>query len=87
MKNALKRGDMVTVIAGDSRGKAGKILRVLRKENRVIVEGVAVVKKHMRKSQEYPEGAIAEKSMPIAASNVMLKVIFDRRGGKRNKSA
>ncbi|MDR1413924.1 MAG: 50S ribosomal protein L24 [Puniceicoccales bacterium] len=87
MKSALKRGDMVAVIAGDSKGKTGKILRVLREKNRVIVEGVAIVKKHMRKSQEYPEGVIAEKSMPIAVSNVMLKATFDEKREKKGKNA
>jgi large subunit ribosomal protein L24 len=87
MKIALKRGDVVVVIAGNSKGKVGKIIEVLRKKNRVVVEGVAPASKHVRKSQTYPNGAIIEKFMPIHASNVMLGTVADERARKRNKSA
>ncbi|MDR1595542.1 MAG: 50S ribosomal protein L24 [Puniceicoccales bacterium] len=84
MKNTLKRGDTVVVIAGDDKGKVGKIVSVFKKKNSVIVEGVAVARKHIRKSQEYPEGAITEKYMPIHVSNVKLKVVGD---SHRNEKA
>jgi large subunit ribosomal protein L24 len=87
MKNALKRGDVVVVIAGNSKGKVGKITEVLREKNRVVVEGVAVAKRHIRKSQKYPNGAIVEKFMPIHASNVMLQEVASERARKKNKNA
>jgi large subunit ribosomal protein L24 len=84
---ALKRGDEVVVIAGDDRGKTGKILRILRDKGRVVIEGVAVAKKHMRKSQEYPNGVVFDKPMPIHRSNVALKSTVDARAARRNKNA
>jgi large subunit ribosomal protein L24 len=86
MKSSLKRGDVVVVIAGDEKGKSGKVVKVLKEKNRVIVEGVAVTKKHVRRSQEYPEGAILDKLMSIHLSNVMPKAISDARAAKRGKS-
>jgi large subunit ribosomal protein L24 len=74
MKSSLKRGDVVVIISGDDKGKTGKIVKILREKNRVVVEGVAVAKKHTRKSQEYPEGSIIEKLMSIHISNVALKL-------------
>jgi len=68
----IKKGDTVKVIAGDSKGKIGKVLQVLAKENRVIVEGVNVVSRHTRPSNAYPEGGIIKKEAPIHISNVML---------------
>ncbi|MDR1432904.1 MAG: 50S ribosomal protein L24 [Puniceicoccales bacterium] len=87
MKAALKRGDVVVVIAGDDRGKVGKVINVLGEKSKVVVSGVAVVRRHMRKSQEHPDGAIIEKFAPIHVSNVMLKVNSDNRKAKRNKNA
>jgi large subunit ribosomal protein L24 len=87
MKNALKRGDEVVIIAGDDRGKSGKILKILRAKDRVLVEGVAIAKKHGRKSQEYPDGAIFDKPMSVHRSNVMSKATKEQRLAKRNKNA
>ncbi len=67
----LKVGDKVVVIAGSSKGKEGKITKTLRKENRVIVEGCNIVKKH-RKGNGQETGGILETEAPIHASNVML---------------
>jgi len=67
----LKVGDKVVVIAGSSKGKEGKITKTLRKENRVIVEGCNIVKKH-RKGNGQESGGILETEAPIHASNVML---------------
>lgn len=66
------KGDTVRVIRGESRGKEGKILRVIPKQFRVVVEGVNVVKKHKRATSAGSESGIIEFPAPIAASNVML---------------
>jgi len=66
------KGDTVRVIRGDSRGKEGKVLRVIPKQFRVVVEGVNVVKKHKRATTAGGESGIIEFAAPIAASNVML---------------
>jgi large subunit ribosomal protein L24 len=66
------KGDQVRVIRGESRGKEGKILRVMPKQFRVVVEGVNVVKKHKRATTAGGESGIIEFPAPIAASNVML---------------
>jgi large subunit ribosomal protein L24 len=66
------RGDRVRVIRGNFAGQEGTVLRVLTKENRVVVEGVNMRKRHMRPSQANPEGGIITFEAPIHASNVML---------------
>ncbi len=66
-----KVGDKVVVIAGSSKGKEGKITKTLRRENRVIVEGVNLVKKHV-KGNGQESGGILEVEAPIHASNVMM---------------
>jgi len=68
----VKKGDTVKVIAGDAKGKIGKVLQVLAKKNRIIVEGVNIVSRHTRPSNAYPEGGIIKKEAPIHISNVML---------------
>jgi large subunit ribosomal protein L24 len=68
----LKKGDKVMVIAGKDRGKSGKILRSFPRENRVLVEGVNIVKRHTRPTQRNPQGGIVERESPIHISNVML---------------
>ena len=66
-----KTGDKVVVISGKDKGKEGKIIKVLRNENRVVVEGVNVVKKHV-KGNGQQAGSITEMEAPIHASNVMI---------------
>jgi len=68
----VKKGDQVEVISGNFKGSSGKILEVLRRKQRVLVEGVRIIKKHMRKSQDNPQGKIAEREGPIHISNVKL---------------
>ncbi len=68
----VKKGDNVEVIAGNFKGSSGKILEVLPKKQRVLVEGVRIIKKHLRKSQDNPQGKIAEREGPIHISNVRL---------------
>lgn len=68
----LKSGDQVVVTAGNSRGKRGKILRVFPRLNRVIVEGVNLHVKHLRKTPANPQGGRVEVEMPLNASSVLL---------------
>jgi len=68
----IKKDDKVMVIAGKDRGKSGKVLRALPKEERIIVEGVNVVKKHRRANNQRQSGQIIDKTLPIHVSNVMV---------------
>ena len=68
----IKKEDSVIVISGNFRGKTGKVLKVFPKENRVIVEGVNIRKRHSKPTQQNPQGGIIEKEAPINVSNVML---------------
>lgn len=70
MKFHVKKGDEVVVLAGKEKGKRGKIIAVLPKKSRVIVEGVQLIKRHTRKSQDHPNGAIIEREGTIHISNV-----------------
>ena len=79
----VKKGEVVVVLAGKEKGKRGKIIAVLRKKQRVIVEGAQMIKRHMRKSQEHPQGAIVEREGTIHLSNVMKADQFDARAAKR----
>jgi len=83
MKIHVKKGDEVVVIAGAERGKRGKVISVQVKKQRVIVEGVRMIKKHMRKSQNNPQGSIIEREGTIHVSNVMAAGKFDGRAAKR----
>jgi large subunit ribosomal protein L24 len=68
----IRKGDIVQVIAGDDKGRTGTVLRVITKENRVVVEGMNRVYKHVRPSQRNPKGGRLQVEMPIHASNVLL---------------
>jgi len=70
----VKKGDMVVVIAGSDRGKHGRVLRVYPAKNRVVVEGVNMIKRHSRPSQKNPKGGILEKEASIHVSNVKVQV-------------
>lgn len=61
----IRRGDVVEIISGDEKGQRGKILRVLREEERVVVEGRHTVWKHLRKSQDHPHGARIQREAPL----------------------
>ncbi|HHJ51921.1 MAG TPA: 50S ribosomal protein L24 [Caldithrix abyssi] len=69
----IRKGDTVKVIAGSykDKGKVGKVLKVFPKENKVIVEGINIIKRHTKPSQKLPQGGIIEKEAPIHVSNVM----------------
>ena len=83
-KYHVKRGDAVVVISGSHRGKEGKILEILPAKSRARIEGVALVKRHTKKSQEHPQGAIVEREGSVHISNLMLKSVFD--ASKRKKA-
>lgn len=68
----IHKNDTVMVIAGNSRGKTGKVLKVYPDEGRIIVEGVNIIKRHTRPNQRNPQGGIVQRESPINASNVML---------------
>jgi len=83
VKSHVKKGDEVVVLAGADKGKRGRIIAVLAKKHRVIVEGARMIKRHMRKSQQHPQGAIVEREGSIHISNVMRAANFDARAAKR----
>jgi large subunit ribosomal protein L24 len=68
----IHKNDNVMVIAGNARGKTGKVLKIFRDDQRVIVEGVNIIKRHSRASQKNPQGGIIQKEASIRASNVMV---------------
>jgi large subunit ribosomal protein L24 len=72
IKCHVKKGDQVEVISGNFRGSSGRVLAVFAGKQRVLVEGVRIIKKHLRKSQDNPSGKIAEREGPIHISNVKL---------------
>ena len=74
----IKKGDTVKIIAGANKGKEGTVLKVFPKTNRVIVEGVNIIKKHAKPTQTNPDGGILEYEAPIHVSNVM---IVDKKSG------
>jgi len=69
-KFKFKKGDMVEIIAGDDKGKTGKVLQVMPKKNKVIVEGCKIVKKAIKPTEENTKGGHVNKEMPIDVSNV-----------------
>jgi large subunit ribosomal protein L24 len=83
MKLHLKKGDEVVVLAGAEKGKRGKIMSVNPKSSRVIVEGVKMIKRHTRKSQDNPQGAIVEREGTVHISNLIKAEAFDARAAKR----
>lgn len=71
-KTHVRKGDEVEVISGNHKGSTGKIIEVYPAKQQVIVEGVRMIKRHTKRSQEHPEGAIVEREGPIHISNVKL---------------
>ncbi|MHC4340944.1 MAG: 50S ribosomal protein L24 [Planctomycetota bacterium] len=80
----IRKGDFVEVISGNERGKRGRVLRIIRDKNRVVVQGVNLRWKHMRKSQQNPQGGRLRREMPVHLSNVM---IYDEEKGTRTRVA
>lgn len=83
----VKKNDEVVVLAGADKGKRGKLIAVNGKTERVIVEGVHMIKKHLRKSQQHPQGTILEREGTMHISNVMKAAVFDARAAKRGATA
>jgi len=76
-KYHIKRNDQVVVISGAHKGKTGKILELRPAKNRAVVEGVAMMKRHLKKSDKNPQGAIVEREGTIHVSNLMLQATYD----------
>ena len=83
----VKKNDQVVVIAGADKGKRGRVISVLAQKQRVIVEGVRMTKKHMRKSQQNPQGAIVDREGTLHISNVMKADEFDARAARHAPAA
>ncbi len=71
MARNVKKGDMVAVIAGDDKGKTGEVIRVFAQNQKVLVQGVNRVYRHLRPSRKHPHGGRIQKEMPISISNVL----------------
>ena len=87
LKFHVKRGDTVQVISGNQRGSSGRILKVLPDKAQVIIEGVRLIKKHQRKTQDNPNGAIIQREGPIHISNVKVVERGTTEKEKRKKKA
>ncbi len=96
MARHIKSGDQVIVISGADKGKTGKVLRILTDKDRVVVEGVNRVWKHVRPNQRNPQGGRIQKDAPIHLSNVMpldptsgkgTRVKFEEREGRKHRIA
>jgi large subunit ribosomal protein L24 len=96
MARHIKSGDQVVVISGADKGKVGRVLRIIDDKDRVVVEGINRVWKHVRPSQRYPQGGRIQKDAPIHISNVMpvdpssgkgTRVKFEDRDGRKHRIA
>ncbi len=81
-KPKVRRGDVVTVLLGEDRGKSGKVIKVYPKQGRVLVERINLVKRHTKPSQKVQQGGILEKEAPISISKVM---VLDPRTNKPSR--
>lgn len=81
-KYHIKKGDNVMVIAGDDKGKKGRVLEIIVKKGRAIVEGVNIIKKSTKPTAKYPQGGIVEMEAPINISNLSL---IDPKSGKATR--
>ncbi len=92
----IRKNDNIVVIAGNDRGKTGKVLKVFPKTSRIIIEGINLRKRHTKPNQKSPQGGILEKEAPIHVSNVMIldptnneptrigsQIILDEKTGKK----
>jgi len=96
MARNIKTGDQVMVTTGSDKGKTGRVLRILSDKNRIVVEGINRVWKHVRPSQRNPQGGRIQKDAPIHISNVLpidpttgkgTRVRFETREGKKSRVA
>lgn len=83
----VRKGDLVQVIAGNQKGSEGKIVQLITKKSQVIVEGVRLIKKHVRRSQQDPNGGIIEREGPIQVSNVKLVARSAQHGVQKKAKA
>jgi large subunit ribosomal protein L24 len=83
----IKRNDQVVVISGSHKGKQGKVLEIRASKNRAVVEGVAMIKRHLKKSQENPQGKIAEREGTVHVSNLMLLSRYEQSGRAKKAAA
>jgi large subunit ribosomal protein L24 len=74
IKWKIKKGDTVKVIAGDDKGKTGRIIQILRGEGKALVEGIRIVSRHTKPNASSPNGSIVKKESPVDLSNLMLMV-------------
>ena len=72
MKTKIKKDDKVKVLTGKDKGKIGKVLKVIKKTNRVVIENINVAKVNQKPTQANPQGGIVEKNMPVHVSNLMI---------------
>jgi large subunit ribosomal protein L24 len=82
IKLHVRKGDNVEVISGNFRGSSGKVLEVIARKERVLIEGVRMIKKHLKKSQDNPQGKIQEREGPIHISNVRVLERGEKAAGK-----
>jgi large subunit ribosomal protein L24 len=68
----IKKNDTVMVMSGEEKGKKGRVLSVLSSDNRILIESINMIKRHMKPSKKYSQGGIIEKEAPVNRSNVML---------------
>ena len=88
VKLHVRKGDQVEVIAGNFKGSTGKVLDIFARKQRVVIEGVRMIKRHLKKSQDNPQGKIAEREGPIHISNVKVLERTDRSAkGKAGKKS
>jgi large subunit ribosomal protein L24 len=81
----VKRGDTVEVISGNHKGATGKVLQIVAKKQQVLIEGVRMIKKHTKRSQDAPQGAIIEREGPIHISNVKVAEAAAKPAAKSKK--
>jgi large subunit ribosomal protein L24 len=91
IKLHVRKGDNVEVISGNFKGSSGKVLEVIARKQRVLIEGVRIIKRHLKKSQDNPQGKIAEREGPIHISNVKVlehgeRAARDKSKGKKKKA-
>ena len=87
-KSRIKKGDQVVSISGEDAGsKHGKVLQILPKQGKALVEGFNLVKKHMKATQDNPQGGIVEKEAPIDMSNLKLHEAGEAKSSKKKSSA
>ena len=82
----VRKGDTVQVVSGVHKGASGKVLEVFRSKQTALVEGVRMIKKHVRKSQDHPQGTISQREGPIHVSNLKVVEAGDRKAAAQTAS-